>query len=92
MRAFLHFYLTSMFGDIPIATTSDYRINSQIPKTLSIDVLQQIISDLKEAKALLPNDYVVPERIRPNKATAISLLSRSYLYLKDWTNAETEAT
>ncbi len=32
------------------------------------------------------------QRIRPNKFAASALLARVYLYINDWTNAQTEAT
>ncbi len=33
MRAFLFFYLTNLYGDVPLVISSDYRINNVISKT-----------------------------------------------------------
>lgn len=91
-RAFFHFYLTSMFGAIPIVTTADYRNNAQIARSDTVAVYRQIIEDLKEAKSLLLAKYPTAEKVRVNKWAATALLARVYLYLKDWKNAEAEAS
>lgn len=92
VRAFCHFYLVNLFGDIPLVTSTDYRINSSISRIPAEKVYQQIVRDLENAIALLPEAYAAPERIRPNKFTAVALLSRVYLYQKDWSKAEEQAT
>lgn len=94
IRAFCHFYLVNLFGDVPVITTTDYRINavaSRIPKS---QVYQQIISDLRDAQNLLATDFSFSkgERDQPNKWAATALLARTYLYIGDWANAEAEAT
>lgn len=68
-------------------------------RTLAQTVYTQIIKDLKTAKDDLYADYVgsnnVPpstERIRPNRATAVALLARVYLYQGKYAEAEREAT
>lgn len=94
IRAFCHFYLVNLFGDVPVVTTTDYRANSDTPRTPIHQVYQLIISDLQDAQGLLPEDYGFAnnERVRVNKFAATALLSRTYLYTEKWTNAETEAT
>ncbi len=98
MRAFLLFYGTNLYGDFPIVTSTDYRINNELHRSPQADVYKKIVSDLQEAQTLLSDDYLTPslvttpERLRPNKATATALLARVYLYLKDWKNAEIQAT
>lgn len=88
VRAFSHFYLTNLFGDIPIITTSDYRKNAILPRSEVSAVYNQIIDDLILSQSLLSTNYVTDERTRPNKAVATALLARVYLYLGDWKNAE----
>jgi hypothetical protein len=98
LRAFCYFYLTNLFGDIPLVTASDYEINQQAARTSSTEIYQQIITDLLAAKELLPGEYrnpngsVTAERVRPNKFAAIALLARVYLYTKDYQKSEQEAT
>ena len=94
IRAFTHFYLVNMFGDVPLVLTTDYRINANIPRTPKSDVYKQIIDDLKDAKNQLAADYSFSnnERTRVNKFAASALLARVYLYLGNWADAETEAS
>jgi starch-binding outer membrane protein, SusD/RagB family len=98
IRAFCYFYLVNLFGDVPLITAADYRLNTTKTRTPVQQVYDQIISDLKDAKTLLSEDYldatytVTGERVRPNKFAATALLARVYLYLGEWANSEAEAT
>ena len=92
LRAFFHFYLLNCFGDVPLIQTTDYRINNAINKTPSSKVFEAIVADLNDAIEFLPDSYLGTERVRPNKWTAVALLSRVYLYTEDWAKAEEEAT
>lgn len=98
IRAFSSFYLVNLFGEIPIITSTDYKLNSTSTRKPVAEVYKQLIDDLKNAKDLLPNHYVssnnsiTTERIRPNKWAAASLLSRVYLFAEDWLNAEIQAS
>lgn len=90
-RAFCYFYLTQFFGDVPLVLSSDYRQNSQLSRTGTQQLYEQIIQDLTEAKAKLPALYPTADRARPNKWAATALLARTYLYLQNWEGAEREA-
>ena len=94
VRAFSHFYLVNMFGDVPLVKTTDYKLNLAAVRTPAVQVYQQIIADLKDAQALLGTDYSAGggERVRPNKWVATALLARAYLYTGDWANAEAQAS
>ncbi len=108
MRAFFYFYLVNLYGDVPLALTTDPSINSVIPRTAQQQVYQQIIDDLLEAENLLSETFLdgslsaysgIPERVRPTKWAAAALLSRVYLYygkltgdISNYANAETQAT
>ncbi len=86
-------YLTNLFGDVPVIISTDYRINSTIPKSSKANVYSQIIKDLLAAQEKLTEAYITnTERIRPNKFTASALLARVYLYIGDWTNSAAQAT
>lgn len=94
IRAFCHFYLVNLFGDVPLVTVTDYRVNAVASRTPIAQVYQQIISDLKDAQQLLASDFSFSkgERDQPNKGAATALLARVYLYMGDWINAEAEST
>lgn len=92
LRAFLHFYLLNLYGDIPYIGTTDYKSNSTISRTEEKQVYQKIIADLLQSKTLLTDAYTTTERIRPNKAAVCALLARVYLYTEAWQQAEEEAT
>lgn len=91
-RAFCYFYLVNLFGDVPLVTSTDYRISDTTSRTASTTVYQQIIKDLTTAQTLLSPDYPTAQRVRPNLWTATSLLSRVYLYNNRWTDAEAQAS
>jgi hypothetical protein len=97
-RALLYFTLVNFYGDAPLALTTNYQVNSALPRSPQADVYQQMVKDLKQAQALLSDDYkdgygtITTARVRPNKAVATALLAKVYLYMKDWANAEAEAT
>ncbi len=97
IRAFMHFYLVNLFGDVPYSTTADYTVTSVVARLPVDSVYKQIIADLKRAKTLLTNNFPDAsnnpgsERIRANKGAAGALLARVYLYHKEWQNAELEA-
>lgn len=94
IRAFCHFYMAALFGDVPIITSTDYDVNRLAPRSATSEVYAQIIADLKEAEELLAADYAFSndERIQSNKGAARALLARTYLYMEDWFNAELYAT
>lgn len=98
MRAFYYFYLVNLFGDVPLATTTNYKVNTLLHRMPKMEVYQKIIADLKEAQNLLSEEYLdgtlhlYTERLRPTKWAATALLSRVYLYIGDYINAEAEAT
>ena len=91
-RAFVHFYLVNLFGDIPYIEITDYQENTQASKIPVVEVYEKIVLDLLEAKTLLSDSYISGERTRPNRGVASALLSRVYLYTEDWENARIEST
>lgn len=96
IRSLVYFYLVNLFGSVPLVTTTDYAVNSTLPRTSTEDIYKQIVADLKEAQSRLSNDYVTSpsfpaQRIRPNRLAATTLLARVYLYEKDYLNAALQA-
>lgn len=92
MRALCHYYLSGLFGDIPLVTSVDYKITGNQPRISVSQVLDQVIEDLKDAKQNLAETYTTSGRVRPNKWTASALLARAYLKKGMWAEAEAEAT
>ena len=95
IRAFCYFYLTNLYGDVPLLTQTNYSVNRLASRTAQSGVYDQIISDLKDAQRFLKPDYSVSinqERIRPNKWAATALLSRVYLYMGRWKDAEVQSS
>ncbi|OQP54312.1 hypothetical protein A4H97_22780 [Niastella yeongjuensis] len=99
IRAFWHFYLTNCYGDVPLVTTTDYRVNGTMARTPKSEVMQQVVADLRDAQELLSPDFIdasdtviTDDRVRPTKWAATALLARVYLYTGDWANAEAQAT
>ncbi|MBC9909440.1 RagB/SusD family nutrient uptake outer membrane protein [Chitinophaga varians] len=90
-RAFCYFYLVNLFGDVPLVLNTAYQENMGLPRTPAATVWQQIISDLKDAKALLSDKYPTGEKLRPNRQVASALLARAFLYTNRWQEAESEA-
>lgn len=99
MRAFFYFYLVNLYGDVPLALTTDPQTNTLLTRTPIAQVYEQIIQDLKEAKELLSTTYLnetllasSAERIRPTKWAAEALLARVYLFTNKYAEAETESS
>lgn len=99
IRAFYLFYLTNFYGEIPVPTTTDYVSNAIASNIAVPQVYEQIVADLVAARDLLNEKYVsansiteTTERIRPNKFTASALLARVYLFQKNYSLAELEAS
>lgn len=94
IRAFCHFYLVNLFGDVPYVTTTDYRKNSTEVRLTVTEVYTRIVADLIDAKNLLAADYSFSnnERSQPNRYAAMALLARVYLYSGRWAEADQEAS
>jgi len=87
LRANYYFILVRYFGDLPIITTpqspSDNLYPARSPKQ---DVYNLIIQDLKDAINLLPSrdTYSGADVGRASKGSAVGLLAKVYLTLKDY--------
>lgn len=93
VRAYIHFLLTNLFGDIPYINTTDYLENNSTSRLPSSEVNVHIISDLINAINLLENDNSSDgERVWPGKHAAMALLARMYLYTEQWELASSTAT
>jgi hypothetical protein len=93
IRAFCHFYLTNLFGDVPLILTSDVSQTKQSEREPQQLIYKQIIRDLVQAQGLLVEDYSNSqgERVRANSWVAKAFLARVYLFTQNWEGAEAEA-
>jgi hypothetical protein len=107
LRAVSHFYLVNMFAQtytftsdashigVPVITTSfGSATGANTPRNTVKQVYDQILLDLNDALANLPNSYtgVYQTRTRATKAAAAAMLARVYLYMGDWARANTNAS
>jgi hypothetical protein len=99
IRAYCYFYLVNLYGNVPLIISTDYTKNSTAVNASKDQVYAQIINDLGNAEANLNPNYVALnsisstiDRIRPNQDSATALLARVYLYNKNYSLAEQEAT
>jgi starch-binding outer membrane protein, SusD/RagB family len=99
VRALCYFYLVNLWGDVPLITGTNFKVNSSAPRSPQSAVYEQIIADLLDAQIGLKDTFLditlsspTVERVRPNKAAATALLARVYLYMKEWKKAELESS
>jgi hypothetical protein len=92
VRALAHFYLTNVYGDVPYIITTDYKTNTVVERMPVAGVYDLVIADLNQAIAVLPENYISADRVRPNRSTANALLARVYLYHGDWAEASNAAS
>jgi len=91
IRAYIHFYLYNLFGEIPYIKTSDYRKNQIVSRLDKKLIYQNLIEDLLKSKELLlvgDNDNL---HFRPDYWVVSAFLSRVYLYNGDWQLAYNES-
>jgi hypothetical protein len=93
IRAFCHFYLVNLWGDVPLIMTTDVSTTSVTPRDSTAKVYRQIVADLQDAQSALPSTYNVygGDRSRATKWSATALLARVYLYMGNWAGAEEQA-
>lgn len=97
IRAFSHFYLTNLFGPVPLLTEEGFERNASAPRTDPNIVYDTIEADLIKARNLLSEDRFTftsaePGHIRPTSWAASALLARVSLYRGKWEQAEAEAS
>lgn len=94
VRAYYYFYLTNLWGDVPLALSTNVAVNNTLSRSPQVQVYKQIIQDLTDAREGLQADYSYGggERIKPNKYAASALLARVYLYTGDYANAQANAS
>lgn len=86
LRGFCYYYLVTTFGQVPLHTTfSSTASASDAPAPLA-DLYAQIIKDFTESAVDLPNTPAAGTGKPATKATALYLLSKTYLW-RGWSAA-----
>ncbi|HTL06857.1 MAG TPA: RagB/SusD family nutrient uptake outer membrane protein [Chitinophagaceae bacterium] len=86
LRGFCYFYLVTTFGQVPLHTTFNTSASAADAPAALADVYAQIIKDLTEAAADLPNTPAVGTGKPATKSTALFLLAKTYLW-RGWSAA-----
>lgn len=92
MRGFNYLFLATLYGDIPLTkkTLNNFDEYDQ-PKSTQAEVYAAVIEDLTFAKDNLPASWPASYQGRPTRAAAATYLAQTYLFMKDFANAETAA-
>jgi starch-binding outer membrane protein, SusD/RagB family len=91
LRAFFYFELVKTYGaDILSTTYSSTDATLILPRSAPGEIYAQIIKDLKEASAVLPDkgQYATSDVGRATRTAALGLLAKAYLFSEDFVNAE----
>lgn len=90
LRGLSFFILASNFGDVPLKTSvAKSSEDAFLPGSPAADVYQQAIKDFSEAAADLPVTRPAGDKGRVTQGAALAFLGKTYLYVKDYPNAET---
>ncbi len=88
LRALFFYNLVTCFGDIPLIkepiTLEESKVRERNPEA---EVWKQIVQDLVEAAAVLPDEYGDTDLGRVTKGFANAMLSRVYLWTKEYDKA-----
>lgn len=86
LRAYYHFELFRHFGPIPVVTELLAPDEVFLPRNTMTEVFQAIVTDLEDAIEILPVSVSSAEAGRANKAAALAMLGKAYLYWADLDN------
>lgn len=91
IRGFNYLFLVTFYGEVPLIDRplSSFEEFSQ-PRAAISDIYALILSDFENGKTKLSKDGAGYQGM-PTRAAAAAFLAKTYLYMKDYANAETEA-
>ena len=87
LRAYFYFNLVRVYGGVPIFDGLPADKNYIKPRNTAAEVYAFIVKDLTEASQVLPATYPSSDLGRVTKGGALGLLSKVYLYMKDYQKA-----
>ena len=93
LRSLYYYYLTGLFGDVVYYDETNYTIDAtkKIGRTPAADIRTKLVESLKDAEAALPAKYTGLDVGRATKGAAQTLLTKIYLWQKQWALAQAEA-
>jgi tetratricopeptide (TPR) repeat protein len=94
LRGWAYFMIARAYGDVPMPLTYYTIEQNSISCTPEAEVFAQVVKDLSEAAAVLPQagEWGASDRGRATKGAALAYLANAYMYLEDWTNAAKATT
>lgn len=88
LRAFFYHDLVRLFGGVPlILDPPDFREQEALPRNGKDEIIGQILSDLDQAIAVLPDSYSGQNLGRATRGAALGLKARVLLYESRWDEA-----
>ena len=90
LRAFCYYHLITSFGAVPLHTTFNTSASAADAPAPLADLYAQVIKDLTEAAADLPNTPAAGTGKPATKPTALFLLAKTYLW-KGWSSVGSTA-
>jgi hypothetical protein len=95
LRAYIYFYMTRVWGDVPLKLEPDLDIDQakNIPRTAAATVIKQCLADLQIAKDNLVFGYADENQraVRANKGSALALEAHIKAWTGDYAGSETAA-
>lgn len=90
-RAWCYFYLTNLYGRVPLNISADLNTNKTLQQASVGELYGQIIDDLIDARNRLSAGNLSTEKSRVNKDAVTAMLARVYFYQQNWPAAHIEA-
>ncbi|MET3879309.1 RagB/SusD family nutrient uptake outer membrane protein [Chitinophaga sp. OAE865] len=95
LRAYFYFNLVKAYGPVPLVLEpyTSFNADFTVPRSSVDSVFGQIISDLKQAEAMLPATFAAASatRGRASQGGAKALLAKAYLSIKNYDAAAAKA-
>lgn len=91
-RAYAYFQLVRLFGNVPVTTEviEDYTTLYGYPRQSVDEVYSQVVQDLTDAVAGLPNNYTMDaQKGRATRIAALTMLGEVYMTRNDFETAKT---
>ncbi|MEP6796436.1 MAG: RagB/SusD family nutrient uptake outer membrane protein [Saprospiraceae bacterium] len=86
LRAYYHFTLAQVFGDVPLILNIQAPEDVNVTRTSQTTVFEQVATDAGDAASKLPVSYGASDIGRATKGAALALKAKAQLYLKQWDN------
>nr|WP_199075581.1 RagB/SusD family nutrient uptake outer membrane protein [Pedobacter sp. ASV19] len=88
LRAFYYFYAAVLWENVPLVLQPSEPADLPQQNTVT-EVFAQVVKDLNEAAAVLPDQWDNANVGRPTKGAAMALLGKTYMQQRKWAEAKT---